>query len=159
VKPIRRVPGGTSKGGQFSAAEHQEAGVAVGSGIRPLPDVGPAGVEEIRALAASPDPLVRAEVTSSLRVPDDVLVDLASPEQPTAVLTGQRPTAIPSSGPWLCTLASCRRAAGPDSRRTPRSRKSLASSPANRPSSPNLRMSINRASTTPYAGEYPPVRQ
>lgn len=85
MKPIRRVPGGTSKGGQFSASEHQEAGVAVGSGVRPLPEVGPAGVDEIRALALSPDPLVRAEVTSSLRVPDDVLEDLASPEQPPAV--------------------------------------------------------------------------
>lgn len=84
MTPVRRVPGGTSKGGQFSAVERQEAGVSVG-GAPTLPDVGAAGPDEIRALAASPDPLVRAEVTSSLRVPDDVLEDLAAPDQPAAV--------------------------------------------------------------------------
>lgn len=84
MTPIRRVPGGTSKGGQFSANERQEAAVSVG-GAPSLPDVGPAGVDEIRGLAASPDPIVRAEVTSSLRVPDDVLEDLSAPDQPAAV--------------------------------------------------------------------------
>lgn len=84
MTPIRRVPGGTSKGGQFSAVERQEAPLSVG-GAPSLPDVGPAGPDEIRALAASPDPLIRAEVTSSLRVPDDVLEELAEPDQPTAV--------------------------------------------------------------------------
>lgn len=80
-----RVPGGTSKGGRFAAGEHTEAGISVGYGVQPMPDVGEAGVDEVRALATSPDPLVRAEVTASPRVPDDVLEELASPRQPTAV--------------------------------------------------------------------------
>lgn len=85
MKRKNRVPGGNSKGGQFSAIERQEAGVSVGNDPRPMPEVGTAGVDEVRAMASNPDPLVRAEATSSIRVPDDVLEALASPEQPDAV--------------------------------------------------------------------------
>jgi hypothetical protein len=47
-----------------------------------FPSVGDADVELIRALSESNDPLVRAEVTSSIRVPDDVLERLSEPDQP-----------------------------------------------------------------------------
>lgn len=80
---INRVPKGVPTGGRFAASEHNEPAVGIaGTGF---PSVGDAGVDELRTLANSPDPLVRAEVTSSVRVPDDVLEQLAAPEQPPAV--------------------------------------------------------------------------
>lgn len=78
-----RVPRGIRTGGQFSASPHTEPAVSIANSD--FPSVGDAGVDEIRDLANSSDPLVRAEVTSSIRVPDDVLEKLAEADQPTAV--------------------------------------------------------------------------
>lgn len=78
-----RVPKGVRGGGQFTASPHAEP--ALGAMDQDFPSVGDASVEELRILASSADPLVRAEVTSSIRVPDDVLEKLAEPDQPTAV--------------------------------------------------------------------------
>lgn len=82
--PVNRVPKGVRTGGQFAANAHREPepGITADGG---LPSVGDACPDELRTLAQSPDPLVRAEVTSSVRVPDDVLETLAEPDQPTAV--------------------------------------------------------------------------
>lgn len=81
--PTNRVPKGVRSGGQFAASAHTEPHVSIND--TDFPSVGDADVEKIRALAESNDPLVRAEVTSSIRVPDDVLERLSESDQPTAV--------------------------------------------------------------------------
>lgn len=78
-----RVPKGVRSGGQFSATARSEP--TLGAADTAFPSIGDADVDQLRQLAASPDPLIRAEVTSSIRVPDDVLEDLARADQPTAV--------------------------------------------------------------------------
>jgi hypothetical protein len=78
-----RVPKGVRGGGQFAASAHTEPRVSINDAD--FPSVGDADVEQLRALAESNDPLVRAEVTSSIRVPDDVLERLAEADQPAAV--------------------------------------------------------------------------
>lgn len=79
-----RVKSG-SDAGRFDFKNHAPANVALGqqyASIRTdLPDVGTATVDEIRGLAESPDDLVRAELTSSPRIPDDVLERLSEPDQ------------------------------------------------------------------------------
>lgn len=81
--PTNRVPKGVRSGGQFAASAHTEPAVSINDAD--FPSVGDADVDQIRALAESNDPLVRAEVTSSIRVPDDVLERLSEADQPTAV--------------------------------------------------------------------------
>lgn len=81
--PTNRVPKGVRSGGQFAASAHTEPAVNINDAD--FPSVGDADVDQIRALAESNDPLVRAEVTSSIRVPDDVLERLSEADQPTAV--------------------------------------------------------------------------
>ncbi|MBG0738678.1 hypothetical protein IV500_04485 [Paeniglutamicibacter antarcticus] len=78
-----RVPKGVRGGGQFAASAHTEPALHIAD--TDLPSVGDADVEQIRTLAQSSDPLVRAEVTSSIRVPDDVLERLSEADQPTSV--------------------------------------------------------------------------
>ncbi|GAA4033877.1 hypothetical protein GCM10023063_17170 [Arthrobacter methylotrophus] len=80
--PTNRVPKGVRSGGQFAASAHTEPLVSIDTDF---PSVGDADVEQLRALAESNDPLVRAEVTSSIRVPDDVLERLAEADQPASV--------------------------------------------------------------------------
>jgi hypothetical protein len=81
--PTNRVPKGVRGGGQFAASAHTEPELHIAD--TDLPSVGDADVDKLRALAESNDPLVRAEVTSSIRVPDDVLERLSEHDQPTAV--------------------------------------------------------------------------
>jgi hypothetical protein len=81
--PTNRVPKGVRSGGQFAASAHTEPEVHIAD--TDFPSVGDADVDQLRALAESNDPLVRAEVTSSIRVPDDVLERLAEADQPAAV--------------------------------------------------------------------------
>lgn len=81
--PTNRVPKGVRSGGQFAASSHTEPAVSIND--TDFPSVGDADVEQLRALAESNDPLVRAEVTSSIRVPDDVLERLAEADQPASV--------------------------------------------------------------------------
>jgi hypothetical protein len=81
--PTNRVPKGVRGGGQFAASAHTEPAVNITEAD--FPSVGDADVDHLRALAESNDPLVRAEVASSIRVPDDVLEKLAEPAQPAAV--------------------------------------------------------------------------
>lgn len=80
--PTNRVPKGVRSGGQFAASAHTEPLVSIDADF---PFVGDADVDQLRALSESNDPLVRAEVTSSIRVPDDVLERLAEADQPAAV--------------------------------------------------------------------------
>lgn len=78
-----RVPRGIRGGGQFAASAHTEPVVDINGPA--FPSVGDADVDQLRALAGSSDPLVQAEVTSSIRVPDDVLEHLSEAGQPTSV--------------------------------------------------------------------------
>ncbi len=80
-----RVKKGVPTAGRWTAGEHQEPQVHVGAEPA-FPSVASAGVEEIRALAAtSKDPIVLAELTSSPVIPDDVLEQLAATDQDTSV--------------------------------------------------------------------------
>lgn len=79
-----RVPEGVPTGGQFAATTHGEPLVRINAAAG-FPDIGEAGQADIRRLAHSPDPLIRAETASSPVVPDDVLEELARHEQPAAV--------------------------------------------------------------------------
>ncbi|MET4144033.1 hypothetical protein [Arthrobacter sp. UYCo732] len=81
--PTNRVPKGVRSGGQFAASAHQEPKLSIIDAD--FPSVGDADVDQIRSLAESNDPLVRAEVTSSIRVPDDVLERLSQSDQPASV--------------------------------------------------------------------------
>lgn len=81
--PTNRVPKGVRGGGQFAASAHMEPDLSITNAE--FPSVGDADVDQLRALSESSDPLVRAEVTSSIRVPDDVLERLAEADQPPAV--------------------------------------------------------------------------
>jgi hypothetical protein len=81
--PTNRVPKGVRSGGQFAASAHTEPLVSIND--TDFPSVGDADVDQLRALAESNDPLVRAEVTSSIRVPDDVLERLSEADQPASV--------------------------------------------------------------------------
>lgn len=81
--PTNRVPKGVRSGGQFAATARTEPAVSIKE--PDFPSVGDADVDELRSLASSSDPLVRAEVTSSVRVSDDILEKLAEPDQPAAV--------------------------------------------------------------------------
>lgn len=81
--PTNRVPKGVRGGGQFAASAHMEPDLSIADAD--FPSVGDADVDQLRALAESNDPLVRAEVTSSVRVPDDVLERLAEADQPPSV--------------------------------------------------------------------------
>lgn len=93
--PTNRVPKGVVSGGQFAASAHTEPAVSIND--TDFPSVGDADVDQLRALARSNDPLVRAEVTSSIRIPDDVLENLSEDEQTAvrlaAVNTGYAGTA------------------------------------------------------------------
>lgn len=86
-----RAPAGVSTAGQWVARE-KSAGSGLptgadfdGSNFEAIPDIGAADPETLRGLAGHPDSLVRAEVTSSPRVPDDVLMGLYEDEPNTAV--------------------------------------------------------------------------
>ncbi|MBT2550487.1 hypothetical protein [Arthrobacter sp. ISL-65] len=81
--PTNRVPKGVRSGGQFAASAHMEPDLSITN--TDFPSVGDADVDQLRALSESSDPLVRAEVTSSIRVPDDVLERLAEADQPPSV--------------------------------------------------------------------------
>lgn len=81
--PTNRVPKGVRSAGQFAASAHTEPDVHINA--PDFPSVGDADVDQLRALAESNDPLVRAEVTSSIRVPDDVLERLSEADQPASV--------------------------------------------------------------------------
>ena len=81
--PTNRVPKGLRGGGQFAASAHTEPAVSINDAD--FPSVGDADVDQLRALSESSDPLVRAEVTSSIRVPDAVLERLSAPDQLPAV--------------------------------------------------------------------------
>lgn len=93
--PTNRVPKGVVSGGQFAASAHTEPSVSIND--TDFPSVGDADVDQLRALARSNDPLVRAEVTSSIRIPDDVLESLSEDDQTAvrlaAVNTGYAGTA------------------------------------------------------------------
>ncbi|MCC3292829.1 hypothetical protein [Arthrobacter sp. zg-Y1110] len=75
---------GVPTGGQFAASTHGEPLVRIAPAAG-FPDLREAGLAEVRVLARSSDPLVRAEVTSSPVVPDDVLEELSARDQPAAV--------------------------------------------------------------------------
>jgi hypothetical protein len=62
-----------------------------------LPDVGSLTPDEIRGLAESPNDLVRADLTSSIRVPDDVLERLSEPDQSVAVRLATANTGYPGT--------------------------------------------------------------
>ncbi|MCC3299472.1 hypothetical protein [Arthrobacter caoxuetaonis] len=79
-----RVPEGVPSGGQFAAAPHGEPIVSIAPAAG-FPDIREAGQAQLRLLARSADPAVRAEVTSSPVVPDDVLEELSSHTQAPAV--------------------------------------------------------------------------
>lgn len=79
-----RVPEGVPAGGQFAAAPHGESIVSIAPAAG-FPDVREAGPAELRLLARSSDPSVRAEVTSSPVIPDDVLEELSDHSQAPAV--------------------------------------------------------------------------
>ena len=86
-----RAPAGVQAAGQWVARE-KAAGAGLptgadfdGSNFDAIPDVGSADPDTLRGLAGHPDSLVRAEVTASPRVPDDVLMGLYEDETNTAV--------------------------------------------------------------------------
>lgn len=86
-----RAPAGVNTAGQWVARE-KPAGASLtsgadfdGSNFDAIPDVGAADPDTLRGLAGHPDSLVRAEITSSPRVPDDVLMGLYEDEPNTAV--------------------------------------------------------------------------
>lgn len=64
-----------------------------------LPDVATCSVEELRLIAeTSSDPLVLAELTSSPRIPDDVLERLAAHDQPASVRLAAAQTGYEGTG-------------------------------------------------------------
>lgn len=86
-----RAPAGVTNAGQWVARE-KSAGSGLptgadfdGSNFEGIPDIGAADPDTLRGLAGHPDSLVRAEVTSSPRVPADVLMGLYEDESNTAV--------------------------------------------------------------------------
>lgn len=84
-------------GGLRGAAEFD------GSNFDAIPDVGTADQDTLRGLAGHPDSLVRAEVTASPRVPDDVLVGLYEDDANTAVKIA---AVNAGGGPDLASAAS-----------------------------------------------------
>lgn len=93
---INRVRKGVPAAGQFATSVHAEAGVSIGAD-QGFPDAGEASVEELRRIADTGDAIARAEVTSSPRVPDDVLEQLADPDQPDAVRLAAASTGYPGT--------------------------------------------------------------
>lgn len=80
VENRNRVSGGIPAGGQFAPRGHSEASVAL-AGANRVPDMGTADVEELRSLVEHPDPVVRCELLSSPRVPEDVVERLSEHDQ------------------------------------------------------------------------------
>lgn len=79
-----RVLKGLNGAGRFAKHLFGESNVTVGPAPS-LPDLAGAGPDDIRALSASSDPAVLAELTASPAISDDVLEKLQAPSQPTAV--------------------------------------------------------------------------
>ena len=104
-----RAPAGVNTAGQWVARE-KSAGASLtsgadfdGSNFDSVPDIGSADPDTLRGLAGHPDSLVRAEVTSSVRVPDDVLMGLYEEDPDAAV----RIAAVNAGGgPGLASAAS-----------------------------------------------------
>lgn len=104
-----REPTGVSTGGRWVARE-KAAGAELrstsefdGTNFDTIPDIGTADQDTLRGLAGHPDSLVRAEVTSSPRVPDDVLMSLYEDEPNTAVKIA---AVNAGGGPELASAAS-----------------------------------------------------
>ena len=71
--------------GRFSEHLHGEPGLNLSAGVESVPDlsgIAEADADTIREIARSTsDPLVKAELTSNPRIPDDVLEELADPSE------------------------------------------------------------------------------
>lgn len=77
-----------SKGGQYTHARKRVAEDVVLESVpgEELPDVGSFTADEIRHLASTTrDPIVLAELTASPQIPEDVLEQLSSHDQPETV--------------------------------------------------------------------------
>lgn len=98
-KNHNRVQSGVPAGGQFDFKHQSDPTVELGgvAGIPEMPDVATADVDTLRALAEHPDDLVRADLTSSPRIPDDVLERLSEPDQSVAVRLAAASTGYPGT--------------------------------------------------------------
>lgn len=86
--------------GRFGFKDLQPANVELGKSQdfdTDLPDIGNLSQDEIRGLAESPNDLVRADLTSSLRIPDDVLERLSEPDQSVSVRLATANTGYPGT--------------------------------------------------------------
>ncbi|HEX9229304.1 MAG TPA: hypothetical protein VF885_22120 [Arthrobacter sp.] len=86
--------------GRFGFKELKPANIALGTTEdfdADLPDIGRLTQDEIRGLAESPDDLVRADLTSSIRIPDDVLERLSEPDQSVSVRLATANTGYPGT--------------------------------------------------------------
>lgn len=94
-----RVKSG-SEAGRFTFKDLKPANVELGSKEdfdTDLPDVGKLTVDEIRGLAESPNDLVRADLLSSPRIPDDVLERFSEPDQSVSVRLATVNTGYPGT--------------------------------------------------------------
>jgi hypothetical protein len=86
--------------GRFGFKDLRPANIELGSSAdidTDIPDIGRLTPEEIRGLAESPNDLVRADLTSSIRIPDDVLERLSEPDQSVSVRLATANTGYPGT--------------------------------------------------------------
>lgn len=99
-----RLPSGVRGGGRWTHPQRNTAdGISLGGPVPPgaesvFTDIGSLDIANLRRLVESPDALVRAELTSSPRVPDDVLERLAEHDQPAAVRLAAAQTGYAGTG-------------------------------------------------------------
>lgn len=100
-----RLPAGVKGAGRWTFGQKNPSDVTLN--VRPdgdsLPDVATCDVDEVRRLADSNDPAVLAELTSSPRIPDDVLERLADHHQPTSVRLAAAQTGYAGTGDRAAT--------------------------------------------------------
>lgn len=100
-----RLPAGVKGAGRWTFGQKGVADVELNTAPaqESFPDVATCDVDEVRRLAESSDPTVRAELTSSPRIPDDVLERLADHRQPTAVRLAAAQTGYAGTGDRAAT--------------------------------------------------------
>ena len=100
-----RLPVGVKGAGRWTHAQKETPDFTLGGRPDPevFPDIANCDVDEVRHLADSTDPLVLAELTSSPRIPDDVLERLADHQQPTSVRLAAVQTGYAGTGDRAAT--------------------------------------------------------
>lgn len=86
--------------GRYGFKDLKPANIALGTTDdfdTDFPDIGNLTPDEIRGLAESPNDLVRADLTSSIRIPDDVLERLSEPDQSVSVRLATANTGYPGT--------------------------------------------------------------